>query len=94
MRAQPPTALGGRAVESAADLAAGNAALPPPDALRYRRADGGRVVVRPSGTEPQLKCYLEVVVPVQSGDVTAAQATADRDLSSVRSDLSAVLALG
>ncbi len=62
LRAEPPTTLGGRAVEHAEDLAAGSDALPPTDGLRYRLADGGRVVVRPSGTEPKLKAYLEVVV--------------------------------
>ena len=62
LRAEPPTSLGGRAVELAEDLAAGSDALPPTDGLRYRLADGGRVVVRPSGTEPKLKAYLEVVV--------------------------------
>ena len=51
----------------------GSADLPPTDGLRFRLADGGRVVVRPSGTEPKIKCYLEVVVPVVDGDVAAAR---------------------
>ena len=86
LRATPPTSLGGRAVESAEDLAAGSDELPPTDGLRYRLADGGRVVVRPSGTEPKLKCYLEVVVPVQDRDVPAAREIAARDLAAISAD--------
>lgn len=65
LRATPPTELGGLAVLEAEDLAVGSAALPSTDGLRYRLADGARVIVRPSGTEPKIKCYLEVVVPVE-----------------------------
>ena len=68
LRATPPTSLGGLAVEQVDDLAEGSADLPPTEGLRYRLAEGGRVVVRPSGTEPKLKCYLEVVVPVTEED--------------------------
>ena len=64
LRSSPPAALGGLRVESVDDLAQGSADLPPTDGLRYHLADGARVIVRPSGTEPKLKCYLEVVVPV------------------------------
>ncbi|MGY1437643.1 phospho-sugar mutase [Streptomyces reniochalinae] len=69
LRAEPPTALGGLAVARTDDLTQGTGSLPPTDGLRYALAGsegvgGGRVVVRPSGTEPKLKCYLEVVVPV------------------------------
>ena len=66
LRATPPTELGGLAVERVDDLALGSADLPPTDGLRFHLADGARVVVRPSGTEPKLKCYLEVVVPVDA----------------------------
>jgi phosphomannomutase len=70
LRAAPPATLGGRAVESVEDLSTGAGGLPPTEGLRFRLAEGGRVVVRPSGTEPKLKCYLEVVVPVDAaGDV-------------------------
>ena len=44
-----------------------SADLPPTDGLRFLMADGSRVIARPSGTEPKLKCYLEVVVPVDPG---------------------------
>ncbi len=94
LRAEPPTALGGRAVEQAEDLLEGTDTLPPTDGLRYRLADGGRVVVRPSGTEPKLKGYLEVVVPVADGDVAAARRTAAAALAAITDDLATALALG
>jgi phosphomannomutase len=94
LRATPPQRLGGLAVEQVDDLNAGGADLPPTDGLRYRLAEGGRVVVRPSGTEPKLKCYLEVVVPVEEdGDVDAARIAAAGRLDAIRSDLSATLGL-
>ena len=52
------------------------------------------MVVRPSGTEPKLKCYLEVVVPVADGDVAAARRTAAADLAAITADLATALALG
>jgi phosphomannomutase len=64
LRATPPTEIGGVAVRRADDLAKGSTALPPTDGLRYHLDDDSRVIVRPSGTEPKLKVYLEVIVPV------------------------------
>ena len=72
LRDSAPTELGGVKVERADDLAAGSAELPPTDGLRYYLSDGSRVIVRPSGTEPKLKVYLEVVVPVAGADGLAA----------------------
>ncbi|MBM0126703.1 phospho-sugar mutase [Pimelobacter simplex] len=89
LRSTPPTTLGGSAVTTADDLTAGSADLPPTDGLRYRTADGSRVVVRPSGTEPKLKCYLEVVVPVVDGDVAVARAEAATRLTGLRADIAA-----
>jgi phosphomannomutase len=62
LRAGPPAALGGQPVLASADLSAGSAGLPPADLLRYE-LDGARVVIRPSGTEPKIKAYLEVTEP-------------------------------
>ncbi|MFD7919216.1 phospho-sugar mutase [Streptomyces sp. NPDC059740] len=95
LREGPPVELGGLAVETVEDLSAGVAGLPPTDGLRYRLAGsqgagvkGGRVVVRPSGTEPKLKCYLEVVVPVgTSGALPQARAGAAEVLERVKRDL-------
>ncbi|MFH8614164.1 phospho-sugar mutase [Streptomyces sp. NPDC017979] len=66
LRSAPPVELAGLAVTSAEDLARGEGGLPPTDGLRYHLAGDyrARVIVRPSGTEPKLKCYLEVVIPV------------------------------
>ena len=96
LRATPPEQLGGRSVESADDLLAGSAELPPTDGLRYRLAEGGRVVVRPSGTEPKLKCYLEVVVQVTDGEVAAARDRAAETSAEIaaRSCAARSLALG
>lgn len=90
LRAEPPRELGGRVVESIDDLAAGVDGLPPTDGLRYRLAGDARVVIRPSGTEPKLKCYMEVVVPV-AGSVADARARADRALDAIRDDLAAIV---
>ncbi|MEW2046220.1 phospho-sugar mutase [Streptomyces sp. NPDC005476] len=89
LREQPPTALAGLAVTRAEDLTRGTDRLPPTDGLRYT-LDGARVIVRPSGTEPKLKCYLEVVLPVAArAGLPAARAEADALLASIKRDLSA-----
>jgi phosphomannomutase len=64
-------------------------AFPAPDVLVLRRA-GERLVVRPSGTEPKLKAYLEVVQPVD-GDLVAARAAAEERLATLRDGAGALL---
>ncbi|GAA5148189.1 phospho-sugar mutase [Nocardioides marinquilinus] len=103
LRDRPPSELGGLAVEGVDDLARGSVettGLPPTDGLRFRLADGARVVVRPSGTEPKLKCYLEVVVPVEQGRdgeradaVEGARITAAARLDAIGGDVRAALGL-
>ena len=53
--------------------------LPPTEGVRLQ-LDGGRIVVRPSGTEPKIKAYLEVVTPadVVAQDLAGARAAASR----------------
>ena len=92
LRAAPPSALAGRTVTSVDDLADGLDGLPPADVLRLRLSGGGRVIVRPSGTEPKLKCYLEVVVPA-SGSAEQARTAAGAELESLRAAVSGVLGL-
>lgn len=92
LRAEPPTSLAGLRVVSAEDLNQGTESLPPTDGLRYY-LDGAykaRVIVRPSGTEPKLKCYLEVVVPVpEASDLSAARARGQEILDAIKKDLAA-----
>ncbi|MCX4698313.1 phospho-sugar mutase [Streptomyces sp. NBC_01373] len=88
LREQPPTRLAGLPITRSEDLTQGTDTLPPTDGLRYT-LDGARVVVRPSGTEPKLKCYLEVVVPVAAhADLPAARAKATDLLATIKRDLS------
>ncbi|MGW7518308.1 phospho-sugar mutase [Streptomyces sp. NPDC054796] len=95
LRSRPPSSLAGLAVASAEDLTAGSPALPPTDGLRYHLAGSGevgsgRVVVRPSGTEPKLKCYLEVVLPVADpAGLSRARARAAEVLAEMKTDLRA-----
>lgn len=81
VRAHVPSEIAGVTVVDAADGLSWTEPAPT-DLIRYRLADGSRVIIRPSGTEPKVKAYLEVVVPVESaaaleGARTAAQARLD-----------------
>ncbi len=60
LRARHPEAIGEVAVDRVDDLLEGADDLPPGDVLRLWLADGSRVIIRPSGTEPKLKLYLDV----------------------------------
>ncbi|HEX8496989.1 MAG TPA: phospho-sugar mutase [Actinomycetales bacterium] len=94
LRDQPPQAFGDVEVSTAEDLLEGAAGLPPTDGLRYDLADGSRVVVRPSGTEPKLKAYLEVVVPVTDGALAAARAVAAQRMRALDGAVRATIGLG
>ena len=59
LRQDPPAAFGETAITSVEDLLTAAEGAPAGDVLRYRLADGSRVIVRPSGTEPKLKVYLD-----------------------------------
>ncbi|GAB3679247.1 phospho-sugar mutase [Angustibacter aerolatus] len=86
LRATPPSELGGSAVERTDDLTRGDGDLPPTDGLRYHLADGSRVIVRPSGTEPKLKCYLEVVEPVDD-DLQHSRSVAAQRLQALKASV-------
>ena len=68
LRAQPPSVLAGSPVVEVSDLSQGYCGLPPTDGVLVLTEAGDRVIARPSGTEPKLKCYLEVILPVAEGE--------------------------
>jgi phosphomannomutase len=94
LREATPTHLGGLAVKAVDDLSVGTTDLPPTDGLRFHLAEGARVIVRPSGTEPKVKCYLEVVIAVPSDDsVDAARIAAAGRLDAIKADVQAAAGL-
>jgi phosphomannomutase len=79
LRADPPRDLGGLPVEEVVDLTEGVGDLPPTEGILLR-LPGARVIVRPSGTEPKVKCYLEVVRGVDGAGLALAREDADATL--------------
>ena len=97
IRNTPPTKFGGLQVSRFDDLAIGLGDLPKTDAVIIHLAgtneiEKARVIVRPSGTEPKIKCYLEVVV--RNEDLAIARQTADNELKSLAADARPLLGGG
>ncbi len=98
LRSAPPTAFGDQPVTGLLDLARSGAAdgapgiaMPRADVLIFRLA-GARVVLRPSGTEPKIKCYIEITEPLAGRPLGAAREAAARRLAPLESALEAMLA--
>lgn len=100
LRAQPPSTIAGSAVTESFDLLTDPlpgqefSAAQATDVLIYFTGDDDRVIVRPSGTEPKVKCYLEAAAqPASAGpdDVTAARRIAETRLSELRADMQQLL---
>jgi phosphomannomutase len=102
LRAHPAATLAGLPVTGITDLAAGPGGtgpagaaggLPPSDVLTYH-LPGARVVIRPSGTEPKLKAYLEVVEPVAGRSLAEARTAATARLTPLREAVAALVSAG
>jgi phosphomannomutase len=91
LRADPLTYLAARSITQVVDLSTGWEGLPPTDGMMFFTDRNDRLVIRPSGTEPKLKCYLEVIEPVDPSAsydaVTYARGQARGRLSAIRLDL-------
>lgn len=90
LRQDPPREIGGIRVEQIDDFADGFGPFPPSDILRFHLAGGSRVIVRPSGTEPKLKCYLDT--RSDEGAAAERQATADAALAALDAGMRELLA--
>jgi phosphomannomutase len=94
LRVSPPESFGQSAVEVFTDLAEGSGQLPPTEGLLYVTRNLTRVIIRPSGTEPKLKCYLEVIHQVgTAAELPAARQAARASLDEVLHDVSEALGL-
>ena len=89
LRTAPPAELGGMAVQAITDFTDAGTGLPPSDVLSYA-LPWARVVIRPSGTEPKIKAYLEVVEPAGQ-DLGAARAAAGDRMAPLRVAVTALL---
>ena len=92
LRRTLPAGFGGLAILAAVDLEVGSADLPRTDGLKYllggaASIDGARVIIRPSGTEPKVKAYLEVRAPVGAEGVAVARAAAEACLTGIAEDV-------
>lgn len=91
LRSSQPDFVGGSAVLTFDDLLEGNSDFPPSDVLRFWLEDGSRIMVRPSGTEPKLKIYIDVVS--REGDLAHRTSDAAKRLSTLAEGMKELLGL-
>ena len=92
LRAQPPSVLAGSPVVEVSDLSEGYRGLPPTDGVLVVTEAGDRVIARPSGTEPKLKCYLEVILFAPEGEPVPWEAARER-LELIKSEFGRIIGL-
>jgi phosphomannomutase len=90
LRAAPPTTLAGRPVTTVEDLLLAERFPVPADVLIWT-LEGARAIVRPSGTEPKLKCYAEAASPVEGGTVEEARRRGTEVVQEVLDGVAALL---
>jgi phosphomannomutase len=91
LRSAPPTELAGQPVTAVTDYSGGSWELPSADMLGYQ-LPGARMVIRPSGTEPKIKAYLEVVELVTGRTLASARQAADAKMELLREAVTELLA--
>ena len=93
LRSAPHASLAGSPVTEFRDLSEGSPELPATDGLLLLAQDGTRVIIRPSGTEPKVKCYLEVIAEVGKADLGSVRAAARARLGALSTEIAALLAV-
>ncbi|MDN4478982.1 phospho-sugar mutase [Demequina sp. SYSU T00039] len=93
LMASPPATLAGSPVVATDDMSLGFRGLPGTTGLHLAAESGARVIVRPSGTEPKVKAYLEVIVPVEGDEVAGARASAVETMAQLQADVKAALGI-
>ena len=88
LRTAQPKSIAGLDVEKFDDLERPKDGLPPTNGLRFFLAGNVRVIIRPSGTEPKVKCYIEVIVPTGS---TSDRAIAEATIARLKPELTTLL---
>jgi len=89
----PPATLGGAHVTATDDMSKGLNGLPGTTGLHLATASGARVIIRPSGTEPKVKAYLEVTQSLEGEDVAGARAAAGIAMDALEADVRGALGL-
>ena len=97
LRNTPPKTFGGLKVSKTIDLAKSESGLPPTDGIIFylsqeEQISGGRVIIRPSGTEPKIKCYLEVATNLK--DLEVGRDLAEKTLAAIAKDAEPLLTGG
>ena len=88
LRSDTPKHIAGIAVLKFDDLERPKDGLPATNGLRFFLDEGVRIIIRPSGTEPKVKCYVEIVVPSGS---KADRAVAEAVLARLTPELNQLL---
>lgn len=90
IRLDPPREFAGVAVAQSQDLLTPGLAEVPADVLRFDLVDGSRIMIRPSGTEPKLKVYLDTFS--DAGSAAERRAAAEEALVMLEADVRDTLA--
>ena len=94
LRESPPATLGGLEVSAHFDLALGYEGLGAIDGVLFQLGEAGRVIVRPSGTEPKLKAYIEITsAPTSATSLAEQRRLGASRVEAVRDELQSLLGL-